>query len=88
MGFVGEPGIKKYGGHGDQLSQRYKAMDYFRVKALHKVIKLNIGEDNRRAAAEVLGHKAQILLKGYEKHGGRAEEREEVQAILGEYRGL
>ena len=31
VGFVTEPVIKKYGGHEDQLSHKYKAMDYWRV---------------------------------------------------------
>ena len=31
VGFINEMLIKKYGGHQDQLSQKYQAMDYWRV---------------------------------------------------------
>ena len=68
VGLVEVPIIKKYGGHEDQLSTRYKAMDYFRVKSLHKVLGLDIGQENRRQATHTLLKKAQILLRGYEKH--------------------
>ena len=34
IGFSQDPLVIKYGGHEDQLSIKYKAMDYFRVMAL------------------------------------------------------
>ena len=67
VGFIPEPIIKKYGGHPDQLSTRYKAMDYFRVMALYRVLKMNIGQKNCYEAKEVLQKKANILLQGYRK---------------------
>ncbi|MGD2173200.1 MAG: glycosyltransferase, partial [Gammaproteobacteria bacterium] len=49
--YVDEPLIVKYGGHEDQLSRRYPAMDRFRVRALIGLLqsaKLSAGD--RRAA--------------------------------------
>ena len=68
VGFVAEPIVKKYGGHSDQLSVRYKAMDYFRVKSIDKVLQLDIGPENRRKAKETLLEKSRILLRGYHKY--------------------
>ena len=68
VGFVTTPVVVKYGGHSDQLSSRYRAMDYFRVKALARVMGLDIGPKHRWSAAGVLVEKAGILLAGYRKH--------------------
>jgi len=69
VGYIKEPLIMKYGGHDDQLSHKFKAMDYFRVKSIHNLLnssKLE-GEDKERAREEIV-RKAGILILGYEKH--------------------
>lgn len=69
IGFVEDPIIIKYGGHEDQLSRKFKAMDYWRVEAIHQLIRggeLDAGL-LREASAE-LEHKCKVLLKGYRKH--------------------
>jgi len=69
VGFIDDPIIKKYGGHEDQLSARYKAMDYYRVKSMIRVLKtydLNI--DERVATKKEILKKCDILLNGYKKH--------------------
>ena len=76
VGLVTVPIINKYGGHSDQLSARYRAMDYFRVKAIKKVLQLGIGEEDSRKAQEVLRVKRAILLNGYRKRGNWALYRE------------
>lgn len=69
-GFIEEPMIVKHG-HDDQLSMRYPAMDFFRVKALVEFLR-----DPRLTPAERLAvrtsaeSRCEILLKGYAKHGG------------------
>lgn len=68
IGFVAKPLIKKYGGHADQLSRKYKAMDHYRVKAILKVLK-DLSGENLDTAKNTLAVKCQILLTGYEKHG-------------------
>ncbi|MBT4791997.1 MAG: glycosyltransferase, partial [Halobacteriovoraceae bacterium] len=41
IGFVSDPVIIKYGGHSDQLSSKFYAMDYWRVKSLDWVLANN-----------------------------------------------
>lgn len=60
--------VMKRGGHADQLSRRYPAMDQFRVQSMLKVLqeeKLNSRQT--RALLKELNKKLQILLKGFEK---------------------
>ena len=68
--FVGEPLLNKFGGHEDQLSQKFWGMDRFRVEALHKIIKLgNLSESQKLRAADVLIDKCSVLISGSEKRG-------------------
>ena len=69
VGYIKEPLITKYGGHDDQLSHKFKAMDYFRVKSIHNLLRSSKidGEDKQRAEEEIV-RKSDILLLGYEKH--------------------
>ncbi|MBT4762538.1 MAG: glycosyltransferase family 2 protein [Bdellovibrionaceae bacterium] len=69
VGFVSDPVIKKYGGHEDQLSRRFKAMDYWRVKALVPYLNsINITDEERELVHSTLAIKIDILLKGYRKY--------------------
>ncbi len=70
VGFVDEPIIVKYGGHADQLSSRYKGMDYWRVRALERILHIRRFSPGRRqrVASEMI-KKANILKKGLIKHG-------------------
>ena len=69
VGFLEDPLIVKYGGHEDQLSRKYKAMDYWRVLALHSLVgDRGVEESFRKQALEELAKKRAILLKGYRKH--------------------
>jgi glycosyltransferase involved in cell wall biosynthesis len=68
--FIKEPLIKKYGGHQDQLSQKYWGMDRFRIRALEKILRQNIlSRENHHAAREMLVKKANIYLAGAKKRG-------------------
>ena len=69
VGFVEDPLVIKYGGHRDQLSRAYVAMDYWRVLALDHIQSSSIAPEKARLAQVELLKKAWILLKGYEKHG-------------------
>ena len=66
--FISEPVIKKYGGHADQLSRKYVAMDFWRVKAIDELFADFAPKQKKHARKELL-IKAEILRKGYEKHG-------------------
>lgn len=69
VGFVKTPVTVKYGGHSDQLSHKYRAMDYWRIKALAPFLTASeLSIDQRKMVSEELIKKADILLKGYIKH--------------------
>ncbi len=68
VGFVEDPIIRKYGGHEDQLSRRFKAMDYWRIRSLFEVLKCPISIEKRELARAELLKKGRILLNGYLKH--------------------
>lgn len=72
VGFIEIPIIKKYGGHADQLSHQFKAMDAWRVQSLHFILQERsqfLNSEELALTQEVLLKKAEILIKGYEKHG-------------------
>lgn len=82
VGFVEEALVIKHGGHGDQLSRRYSAMDYWRVKALKDYLKdKNLSHEEKRQVREVLKEKGQILLKGYEKYRN-FKNKKEIETLL------
>lgn len=89
VGFTSEPVLNKYGGHGDQLSMRFRGMDYFRAKALRPFLEQrDLSREEQMHAAKTLLQKCEILLGGYAKYDNmtRAKEvegwREEARARL------
>ena len=68
--FIDEPLIRKYGGHDDQLSRAYYAMDRFRVRALDGILHNcpELASHKREAARQMLLTKARIVHKGALKH--------------------
>ncbi len=69
VGFIESPVIFKYGGHEDQLSRTFKAMDYYRLKALQGVVESpSLSGDERIFAREIMRKKCEILLRGFERH--------------------
>jgi len=64
--FLEEALIVKYGGHDDQLSQRYWGMDRFRVYALEKILAGHaLQGEAQRQVLEMLVEKCGILETGY-----------------------
>jgi len=59
--------VIKYGGHEDQLSRQYPAIDSFRVRSLARLLKNELHPDFRKKITFVLVKKLKILIKGYEK---------------------
>jgi glycosyltransferase involved in cell wall biosynthesis len=59
--------VIKYGGHEDQLSRRYPAMDSFRVRSLARLLENELHPGFRKKIIHVLEKKLKILIKGYEK---------------------
>jgi len=71
VGFIEEPVIHKYGGHVDQLSFKYKAMDYWRVKAMEEIYRNSdypLKQDEEMVLIDTLLEKCRILKMGYTKH--------------------
>ncbi len=85
VGFLEETLVTKYGGHQDQLSKTYPAMDYWRVKALKNFVRdKNLSQKEQIQVKKVLSEKCKILLKGYEKYNNRTHKKE-VENILREF---
>lgn len=84
VGFIEEELLYKHGGHSDQLSTKYFAMDYWRIKSLKFVLdQNNIDEFKKIELIRVLRAKCEILLKGYTKHNN-LENHVEINTILRE----
>ncbi len=69
VGLDRTPSVIKYGGHADQLSQKFPAMDRFRVISLLGRIKHEQVPYFRNKMADVLREKLSILIQGCEKRG-------------------
>jgi len=68
VGLIEEYLLTKYGGHKDQLSQHYTAMDRFRIYSLGKLFLSGILTSTQsNLAFEVLRIKTGILLSGIRK---------------------
>jgi GT2 family glycosyltransferase len=86
VGFIEEVLIIKRGGHQDQLSHRFVAMDYWRVLAIDKLLRQGqLSDQQSQVAVRVLLKKCEILLKGYKKHNNM-EHFPEVEEILQRYK--
>ncbi len=67
--YINQALITKYGGHDDQLSQQHPAMDRFRIRILHRLLKTaTLQPDYYRAAEATLLEKLDILINGAVKH--------------------
>ena len=82
IGFIEHPLILKYGGHEDQLSTKYFAMDMWRLKAMNNLLsKTFLSDEYQAAVKKIMLMKGTILINGYQKHGN-SEEAEKVRQIL------
>jgi glycosyltransferase involved in cell wall biosynthesis len=82
VGFIKEPIITKYGGHDDQLSAKYFAMDYYRVKSMDRILKIrDLSNERVSLVKETIVKKASILLKGYEKHNNMKDHAEILEIL-------
>jgi GT2 family glycosyltransferase len=82
---IEKPQIKKYGGHEDQLSQKFWGMDRFRITALQKSIDTGqLSNENQQAAVNMLLIKAKISLKGVTKRG-KTDEATYYQQLIQRY---
>ncbi len=82
IGFSQEALTIKHGGHADQLSLQHHSMDLWRLRALVKHINNETLDGSKQTALkESMIEKAEILLKGFQKHTNYVH-LEEVQKYL------
>lgn len=84
--FIPTPLIQKYGGHEDQLSTKFVAMDYWRIKSLVKLYQSSqCSLIQKEAIKDVLLKKSELLLKSYLKHNNLLQHEEitnELKSIM------
>lgn len=84
VGLIEQACVIKYGGHEDQRSHEFPAMDRFRIQALVKI--LNSGKldaAQTEITQKTLNEKARIYMQGALKRG-KKEEAEKMAVILSE----
>ena len=88
VGYINEKLVVKFGGHSDQLSKTYPAMDRYRVFAIQKLLTSeNLAEENKSLAIATLVKKLEILINGARKRGNR-ERVQKYERLLMEYSNL
>ncbi len=82
IGLIEKPYLIKYGGHADQRSHEFPAMDRFRIRSLAKILAQNIlTPEQASIARRMLEEKARIYTEGALKRG-KKEEAEEIASFL------
>jgi glycosyltransferase involved in cell wall biosynthesis len=85
VGLVRRPLLVRYGGHADQLSARYPALDAWRIRAIALLLDAKeLSADRRAAALAALARKLAIYRNGCVKRG-REEELSWCDAVAGRY---
>jgi len=64
---IDKPLIIKRGGHSDQLSHAFPAMDVFRVRVLIKALGMDLSKDHRQHVEDLIVFKSRILAQGFIK---------------------
>jgi glycosyltransferase involved in cell wall biosynthesis len=86
VGLLQEPYVIKYGGHADQRSAEFPAMDQFRIRALQKILESGrLDSQQRQTALAELEIKSRIYMQGALKRG-KHEEAEKVQGVLNSFK--
>lgn len=83
IGFLSDFVTNKYGGHADQLSTQFVAMDYWRIKSLFTLLQTAISQDKKDLIVSEIKKKAPILLSGYQKHQNMEPHKEISDLLLG-----
>ena len=81
VGLIEKPYLIKYGGHADQRSREFPAMDRFRIQSLAKILREKILTPEQEAEArKMLEEKVRIYTAGALKRGKR-KEAEDIETI-------
>lgn len=79
IGLIPEPLITKRGGHADQLSRKYPAMDLYRIRSIQKLLESrSLAPEQRELAVRELRKKVTIYAEGAKKRG-KLEEAEKLE---------
>ena len=70
---INKPLIIKRGGHPDQLSRAFPAMDVFRVRALLKALDMDLSQGQRRSVRAMIVQKSRVLAQGFTKRNKQAD---------------
>ncbi len=82
IGLIEKPYIIKYGGHADQRSRQFPAMDRFRIQSLAKILSQNIlTPEQTFAARQMLEEKSRIFIAGALKRG-KEKEAAEIEKLV------
>ena len=90
VSYIDEPLTVKRAGHGDQLSEKYGRIEYFRIEALMNLIECEAFADvpkasvRERTAREELARKCRIFANGARKRG-RIEEADRYVLLAERY---
>jgi glycosyltransferase involved in cell wall biosynthesis len=85
VSFVADRLTIKYGGHADQLSRSFPAMDRYRIRAIEKILEEGIlQEEDREAAVTMLRKKINVYMDGAKKRD-RTDETELYLTMLTKY---
>ena len=85
VGLIPKKCVLKYGGHADQRSREFPAMDRFRVRALEKILTSGeLSPEKESQAVRTLDQKTRILLAGALKRG-HSEEAESLMSLRSKY---
>lgn len=69
IGFIEKPLIIKHGGHADQLSTKYVAMDLWRLKSMQAILKnRQLDPEQKSFVVESMKRRGSILMQGYQKY--------------------
>lgn len=70
IGFIANPLIIKHGGHEDQLSTKYVAMDFWRLKSMLGILKTRkLSPEEQLLVVDSMKRRGAILMQGYQKYG-------------------
>lgn len=85
IGFVEEAILRKNGGHEDQLSQRYAAMDHWRVLSMLNMLEHpSLNEKEIEETKLMIERKTKVLAQGYRRRN-KLKELSEIQQRLREH---
>lgn len=82
IGLIEKPYIIKYGGHADQRSREFPAMDRFRIRSLAKILREgSLNPEQEAAARLMMEEKVRIFIQGALKRGNE-KEAEEIEKLV------